>query len=123
MSISNQELQTIAFTLANEESQLLHFKSGFVDGEHQLIMVFAECEEVVNTGWGCQMDNVKKLNDLMGVVPNNDTDIDPDKCPACDCTNIVGGFVAIEGRTAKQDCYCDECEHEWQNSYELGSQS
>lgn len=71
MPISHQELQTIAFTLGNEKSPLLHFKSGFVDGEHQLIAVFSECEEVINTGWGCQMDNVKKLNDLMGCTPSD----------------------------------------------------
>ncbi|QZI91908.1 hypothetical protein SIPHO067v1_p0004 [Vibrio phage 51E28.1] len=183
MVISHQELQTIAFTLANEESPLLHFKSGFVDGEHQLIAVFSECEEVINTCWGCQMDNVKKLNDLMGCTPSDkhtyqvktkrlkhqdgevfwgweirnkhgalvenssrvfteeeaaeaaanrmvtsiiaefkgDT-IDPDKCPACDCTDIVGESVSIEGTTAKQGYFCSECDNEWYNLYELSSQ-
>ncbi len=49
--------------------------------------------------------------------------IDPDKCPACDCTDIDGGFVDIDGTTANQSCHCSECDHEWTNTYELSSQS
>ncbi|CAM0091403.1 hypothetical protein SIPHO059v1_p0086 [Vibrio phage 264E42.1] len=104
MAISHQELQTIAFTLANEESPLLHFKSGFVDGEHQLIAVFSECEEVINTGWGCQMDNVKKLNDLMGCTPS-----EPPKF-YIDIDDHIGGYCWNSSKTAIvhndwKDCY------------------
>lgn len=68
MAISQRELLELSCILANEESSLLHFKAGFAKGEHQLIMVFSECEKVVETGWGCQEENVKKLNDLMGLT-------------------------------------------------------
>ncbi|CAL9977056.1 hypothetical protein VPHK449_0022 [Vibrio phage K449] len=68
MAISQRELFEIAQTHLEEPSNLLHFKAGFAKGEHQLIMVFSECEKVVNTGWGCQEENAKKLNDLMGLT-------------------------------------------------------
>ncbi|CAM0007819.1 hypothetical protein VPHK379_0023 [Vibrio phage K379] len=68
MAISQRELFEIAQTHLEEPSNLLHFKAGFAKGEHQLIMVFESGEKVVNTGWGCQEENVKKLNDLMGLT-------------------------------------------------------
>lgn len=38
-------------------------------------------------------------------------------CPRCLGTEISGGEVTIEGRSAFQDCYCQECEFEWTDVY------
>lgn len=119
MAISQRELFEIAQTHLEEPSNLHHFKAGFAKGEHQLIMVFESGEKVVNTGWGCQEENVKKLNALMGLTDTSKESRDPDKCPACDCSAIVGSFVNIQGDTASQDYHCEECDHEWTNTFKL----
>lgn len=104
MAISQRELFEIAQTHLNEPTLLLHFKSGFADGEHQLIMVFESGEKVVNTGWGCQAENVKKLNDLMGCTPS-----EPPKF-YIDIEDHVGGYCWNSSKTAIahndwKDCY------------------
>jgi len=40
-------------------------------------------------------------------------------CPRCGSTNITGGFVEVDDRSAWQPVSCDECSAEWQDVYHL----
>lgn len=40
-------------------------------------------------------------------------------CPQCGSSNIGGDGVEIEAHGATQECYCDDCDLEWNNFYKL----
>lgn len=40
-------------------------------------------------------------------------------CPFCRSGDISGGPVEIEGTTAWQDVTCNDCQHNWQDIYEM----
>ncbi|MBC8741702.1 hypothetical protein F6X40_34640 [Paraburkholderia sp. UCT31] len=43
----------------------------------------------------------------------------PNCCPRCGSEDIEGDEVNIDGRTATQECGCNECETVWEDKYQL----
>lgn len=40
-------------------------------------------------------------------------------CPACGSDDIEGGSIDVEGKIAKQEVSCNNCDAEWSDNYML----
>ena len=43
-------------------------------------------------------------------------------CPACGSTATSGEQYEPDGNSIKQDCSCDDCDHQWVDTFNLVSQ-